>query len=90
MVNDYILGITLALCFSGMGLLIRKILKQRPSDQFFSAFIVLQSAKFIVMAGVLFVVLRFISGNSLVTLSSFLVTFTICKFFEIYKIYLEA
>ena len=90
MVNDYILGITLAVCFSGLGLLIRKILKQRSSDQFFPAFIVLQSAKFIIMAVALFIALRFISGNSPVTLSSFLAMFTFCKFLEVYKIYKES
>ena len=88
--NDYILGVALAVCFSSMGFVIRKILKHRSNDQFFSAFIVLQSAKFIVMAGVLFVALRFISGNSLATLSSFLAAFTFIKFIEVYKIYRES
>ena len=88
--NDYILGVALAVCFGSMSFLIRKILKQRPGGDFFSAFVVLQGAKFIVMATVLFMTLHFFSGNSFVFLCSFLAAFTFIKFIEVYKIYRES
>ena len=88
--NDYILGVALAVCFGSMSFLIRRILKQRPGDDFFSAFVVLQGAKFIVMASVLFMALHFMSGDSFIFLCSFLAAFTFLKFLEVYKIYRES